>query len=55
MKQFFSIWLFIVAMAMTLTSCEVVGGLIEFGFWIGIILVVLVVVIILWIARKLRR
>lgn len=37
---------------MTLTSCEVVGGIFKAGFWTAIILIVLVVVIILWLVRR---
>ena len=55
MKQFSSVWLFIVAMAMTLSSCEVVGGIFKAGFYTAIIAIVLVIVIILWIVRRSRR
>jgi hypothetical protein len=55
MKKLSGIWLFVIAMAMTLSSCELVGGLIEFGFWIAIVLVVFVVAIILWIVNRFRR
>ena len=55
MKQLSGIWLFIVAMAMTLSSCEVVGGIFKAGFYTAIILIVLVIVIILWLVRRGRR
>lgn len=55
MKQLSGIWLFIVAMAMTFSSCEVVGGIFKAGFYTAIILIVLVIVIILWLVRRGRR
>lgn len=38
-----------------MSSCEVVGDLVEFGVWIGIIIVVAVVALIWWIIRKFKR
>ena len=38
-----------------LSSCEVMGDLMEFGVWIGIIIVVAVVALIWWIIRKFKR
>ena len=55
MKKLSGIWLFALAMAMTLSSCEVVGGIFKAGFWTAIILIVLVIVIILWIINRGRR
>lgn len=55
MKQLSSIWIFIVAMAMTLSSCDLVGGIFKAGFYAAIILVVLVVVIVIWLVRRMRR
>lgn len=55
MKQHSGIWLFILAMAMTLSSCEVVGGIFKAGFYTAIIVIVLVIVIILWLVRRMRR
>lgn len=39
-------------LATTLTGCELVGDIFEFGIWIGVIGVVLVIVLIFWIIRK---
>jgi hypothetical protein len=36
-------------------GCELIGDILEVGIWIGIILVVLVVAIIFWIIRKIRK
>ncbi|HEX2607670.1 MAG TPA: hypothetical protein VHK91_09840, partial [Flavisolibacter sp.] len=55
MKQYASLWLCLAAMAMTLSSCEVVGGIFKAGFWTAIILIVLVVGLILWLVGRGRR
>lgn len=55
MKNFASLWIFALAMAMTLSSCEVVGGIFKAGFWTAIIIVVLVVGLILWLVGRGRR
>lgn len=38
-----------------MSSCEVIGDLIEFGIWVGIIIVVAVVALIYWIIRKFKK
>ncbi|GAB4092690.1 phosphatidate cytidylyltransferase [Flaviaesturariibacter terrae] len=55
MKRNTSIWLFVTALAMTFTSCQVVGGIFKAGFWTAIILIVLVVGLILWLVGRGRR
>jgi hypothetical protein len=55
MKQLSGIWLFVVALAMTLSSCEVVGGIFKAGFYSAIIVIVLVIIIILWLVNRGRR
>ena len=52
MKQYSLLWLLAMASAMTLTSCEVVGGIFKAGVWVGIVLVVLVVGLILWLIGR---
>jgi len=52
MKKLSGIWFFALAIAMTLSSCEVVGGIFKAGFWTAIILIVLVIVIILWVINR---
>ncbi|WP_121354769.1 phosphatidate cytidylyltransferase [Flavisolibacter nicotianae] len=52
MKKLSSIWLCAFALAMTFSSCEVVGGIFKAGFWTAIILIVLVIVIILWLVNR---
>jgi hypothetical protein len=38
-----------------LTGCELIGDIFQAGMAVGIFLVVLVVVLIIWILRKIRR
>lgn len=55
MNKLSSVWLCALALVLTLSSCEVVGGIFKAGFYTAIILIVLVIVIILWLVRKMRR
>ena len=43
------------ALATTMQSCEVVGDILEFGIWLGIIIVVAVIALVFWLIRKIRR
>lgn len=52
MKKFSTIGLYVLALAMTLSSCEVIGGIFKAGFWTAIILIVIVVAIILWLVNR---
>ncbi|HLS95327.1 hypothetical protein BC792_10858 [Sphingobacterium allocomposti] len=51
MKRFSHVMLFVFAV-MTLTSCEVIGGIFKAGVWSGVILVVLVIALIIWIIAR---
>ncbi|WP_018476611.1 hypothetical protein [Pontibacter roseus] len=44
-----------VLLAFTLSSCEVIGDIFEAGMWTAVIIIVLIVLIVGWIFRKLRR
>jgi hypothetical protein len=55
MKNYSLLWLSVLAMAMTLSSCEVVGGIFKAGMWVGILVVVVVVGLILWLVGRGRR
>jgi hypothetical protein len=55
MKKYSYLWLCALALAMSLSSCQVIGGIFKAGFWTAIILIVLVVVIILWLVGRSRR
>lgn len=37
----------------TFTGCSVIGDIFEAGLWAGVILVVLVVVLVIWLIKKL--
>lgn len=39
----------------SMSSCEVIGDLVEFGVWIGVIIVVAVIALIYWIVRKFKK
>lgn len=43
----------ILALLMTLSSCEVIGGIFKAGVWAGVILVVVVIGIVIFILSKL--
>ncbi|MCF0039629.1 MULTISPECIES: hypothetical protein [Dyadobacter] len=41
-------FLVVLLLTVTLTSCEVVGGIFKGGVWTGVILVVAVIAIVIW-------
>jgi FtsH-binding integral membrane protein len=45
----------LLVLTMGLTSCEAIGDLIEFGVWIGVIIVVAILALVFWIYRKFKR
>lgn len=55
MTRFNYLWICLLGMVVTLSSCEVVGGIFKAGFWTAIILIVLVVGLILWLVGRGRR
>ena len=55
LMKYSTLWLFAMAVAMTLSSCEVIGGIFKAGIWVGIILVVAVVALIMWLVNRGRR
>ncbi len=40
--------------SLTLTGCEVVGGIFKAGVWVGVVLVVLVIALIVWLFSRSR-
>jgi len=42
----------LVAMAMSLSGCEVVGGIFKAGVWVGVLFVVVIIAIVGFIATK---
>ncbi|HVF82280.1 MAG TPA: hypothetical protein VM884_10115 [Flavisolibacter sp.] len=55
MKNFSSLWISALVVMITLSSCELLGGVFKAGFWTAIIIVVIVVVLILWLVNRGRR
>jgi cytosine/uracil/thiamine/allantoin permease len=53
MKTYISFLLAV--LALTLSGCDVIGGIFEAGVWSGIIVVVLVVGLLLWLVGKVFR
>lgn len=43
----------LLAVTLLVAGCDLVGDILEFGFWTAIIIVVLIVALIWWAARKL--
>lgn len=39
-------------MAMSLSSCEIIGGIFKTGMWVGVVLVVLVIFLIFYFLNK---
>lgn len=52
MKKLSTLWLSVFVLAVSLSSCGVVGGIFKAGFWTAIIIVVIVVVLILWLVNR---
>ena len=48
----FSLLLVLVALATTLTGCEIAGDIFKGGIWVGVIGVFVVVAIIFWLVSK---
>lgn len=44
-----------IAMLLTLTSCDIIGDIFSAGIYTGIFIVILVIVIIVWIVIKLGK
>ncbi len=55
MKKYSTLWLGALALAFSLSSCQVVGGIFKAGVWVGIIVVVFVVILILWLVSRGRN
>jgi len=55
MKQFNYLLLTALVMSMTLSSCEVVGGIFKAGFYTAFIVIIIVVALIIWLVTRFRR
>lgn len=45
----------LVLLTFTLSSCELVGDIFKAGMWTMLIIIVLIVLLIVWLFRKIRR
>ena len=54
-KNIFPAVALLLVLSMGLTSCEAIGDLIEFGVWVGVIIVVAILAVVYWIYRKFKR
>ena len=45
----------LVFLALGMSGCDLVGDIFEFGFWVAIIVIALIVGLVVWLFRKLRR
>ena len=50
-----ALWICLLALAMTVASCELIGDIFQAGFWTAIVVVVLVIALILWLVGRFRR
>ncbi len=48
------IFTFLILLTFTLTGCDIIGDIFKAGMWTALILIVLVVVLVMWIFRKIR-
>jgi FtsH-binding integral membrane protein len=48
-------FLLVIVAAFTMSGCELIGDVLQFGVWLGVIIVVVVIALVLWIIRKIRR
>ena len=55
MKKLSPVLLSALALMITFSSCQVIGGIFKAGFWAAIILIVLVIALILWLVNRGRR
>jgi len=55
MKRFNYLMIFLLAMVMTLSSCELIGDILEIGLWLGLIIAAAVVGLIIWLVSRFRR
>ncbi len=55
MRNSFAVNLFVIVLLASLSGCSVVQGIFEFGFWAGILVVVLVIALIIWVVYKIKK
>jgi cytosine/uracil/thiamine/allantoin permease len=52
MKQSWSLFAFLLFLAVTLAGCQVIGDIFKAGVWAGVLLVILVLGIIVWLVTR---
>lgn len=55
MMRYNYLGLFLLAVMVTLSSCELVGDIFRAGFYVGIIIVIVVIALIVWLVSRFRR
>jgi hypothetical protein len=55
MQKNLSLLITLFVLCVSVTSCEVVGGIFKAGVWTGFIVIILVVALILWIISRSRN
>ncbi len=52
MKQNQLLGLLLLASAMTLSSCEVIGDIFQAGMFVGVLIVVVIIALVIWLFRR---
>ena len=55
MKGFSYSWIILFVVALTFSSCELIGDIFQAGMAVGIIVVVAIIGLIIWLVSKFRR
>lgn len=42
-------------MMVMMSSCDLIGGIFKAGMWTALIIIVLVIILVMWLIRKIRR
>jgi hypothetical protein len=45
----------LMALSITLTSCDAIAGIFKAGMWVGVIVVVAIVALVLWLLGKAKK
>jgi Ni,Fe-hydrogenase I cytochrome b subunit len=46
---------FMLMITMTLSGCDVIGDIFQAGMWTAVIIIVIVIALVMWLLRKIRR
>jgi hypothetical protein len=55
MKNLYTIFIVLIGLMMSLSSCNVIGDIFRAGMWTGVIVVAVVVVVVILIVRRFRN